>query len=310
MDENSFVKFLKSEFPFEDGIGIGDDTSIIKKGDGFQLITKDILIEGVHFDQSYFTPEEVAARALAVNLSDIAAMGGKPEYFFLGIGFPENFKDEKLFRFFKELKNRSNKWNVKLAGGDISSSPDKLFISITMVGSSINPIRRDGARTGDLIGISRVTGESSLGLELLKRGIDIPYYSGRHKVPDPELASGNIFSGFVNSMIDVSDGLVIDLGRIMDNSNKGARIKYENIPVTEDMRTICEKYGLIETDHVLAGGEDFSLLFTISSDKEKEMKKSAVKYHIIGDVIDGEGVSIEYHGREFEPERKGFDHFE
>ncbi|MCK4890801.1 MAG: thiamine-phosphate kinase [Candidatus Aminicenantes bacterium] len=310
MDENSFVKYLKSEFPFTDGTGIGDDTSIIKRENGFQLITMDILIEGVHFNHSYFTPEEIAARALAVNLSDIAAMGGEPEYFFLGIGFPENFKGEKLERFFKELKNGCKNWNVKLAGGDMSSSPDKLFISITMVGNSSNPIRRDGAKAGDLIGISRVTGESSLGMELLKRGINIPYYSGLHKVPDPEIAKGVVFSEFVNSMIDVSDGLMIDLGRIMDSSNKGARIKYEKIPVTDEMKAICDKYELKETELVLAGGEDFSLLFTISPEKEKKMKKTAVEYHIIGDVIDEEGVIVEYQGKLLELRRKGFDHFE
>jgi len=310
MDENSFVKYLKSEFPFTDGTGIGDDTSIIKGENGFQLITKDILIEGVHFDHSYFTPEEIAVRALAVNLSDIAAMGGEPEYFFLGIGFPENFKGEKLKRFFKELKNGCNRWNIKLAGGDMSSSPDKLFISITMVGKSLNPIRRSGAKAGDLIGISRVTGESSLGLELLKLGVQNPYFSDKHKVPDPEIAKGVIFSEFVNSMIDISDGLVIDLGRIMGNSNKGARIKYEKIPVTKEMRTLCGKYGLEEAELVLAGGEDFSLLFTISPGKEKAMKKTAVKYHIIGDVIDGEGISVERNGKLFELNRKGFDHFE
>ncbi len=310
MDENSFVKYLKSEFPFTDGTGIGDDTSIIKIENGFQLITKDILIEDVHFDLSYFTPEEIAARALAVNLSDIAAMGGKPEYFFLGIGFPENFKGEKLDRFFKELKKGCEKWNIKLAGGDMSSSPDKFFLSITMVGKSLNPIRRDGAKAGDLIGISRVTGESSLGMELLKLGVNIPYYSGMHKVPEPEIVSGVIFSEFVNSMIDISDGLVIDLGRIMDSSGKCARIKYEKIPVTDEMKTICGKYGLEETELVLAGGEDFSLLFTVSPEKEMEMRKTGVKYHIIGDVIDGEGVCVKHQGKLIEPKRKGFDHFE
>lgn len=310
MDENSFVKYLKSEFPFTEGTGIGDDTSITKRENGFQLITKDILIEGIHFDHSHFTPEEIAARALAVNLSDIAAMGGKPEYFFLGIGFPENFKGEKLSRFFEELKNGCNKWNIKLAGGDMSSSPDKLFISITMVGSSSNPIRRDGAKAGDLIGISRVTGESSLGLELLNRGVKIPYYSEKHKVPDPEIANGVIFSKFVNSMIDISDGLIIDLGRIMSSSNKGARIIYEKIPVTDKTRSICDKYGLEETELVLAGGEDFSLLFTISPEKETEMRKTGVKYHIIGDVINGEGVCVEHQGKLLELKRKGFDHFE
>lgn len=309
MDENSFVEYLKTEFPFSGGKGIGDDAAIIRKESGFQLITKDILIEKVHFDSAYFSPEEIAIRALGTNLSDIAAMGGNPEYFFLGLGFPEHYKGEKLNCFFKGLKDGCRKWGIELAGGDLSSSPDTLFISITMIGSSQNPARRDGAKTGDLIGLSRVTGESVVGLELLKMGIDIPYYSEKHKVPEPEISSGLVFSKYVNSMIDVSDGLLIDLGRILKNSGKGALIEYEKIPVKDEMRTICGKYSLKETELVLSGGEDFALLFTISEEQEKNLKKSGVKYHIIGNILKGEGVRVEYHGKIINTEKEGFDHF-
>lgn len=308
MDENSFVEYLKSEFPFSLGKGIGDDAAIIKKASGFQLITKDILVEKIHFDHAYFSPEEIAIRALGANLSDIAAMGGEPEYFFLGLGFPEHYKGEKLNSFFKGLKGGCKKWGVELAGGDLSFSPDSLFISITMVGSSPNPVSRDGACAGDLIGISRVTGESAIGLKLLTKGIDIQYYSGRHKDPHPEISGGLVFSEYVSSMIDISDGLLIDLGRILKNSGKGAQIEYKKIPVTDDMRMVCDKYDLSEIELVLSGGEDFALLFTIPEAQERYLKERGIEYHIIGNVLEGEGIIIEHQGEIINPEKTGFDH--
>ncbi|MEN8223574.1 MAG: thiamine-phosphate kinase [Acidobacteriota bacterium] len=309
MDENNFVEFLRSEFPFSHGIGIGDDTSIVKTDKGFQLITKDILIEGIHFDQSYFSPEDIAVKALGVNLSDIAAMGGRPDYFHLGLGFPQSFKGDKLDRFFRSLKKESEKWGIELAGGDLSLSPEMLFISVTMSGFSPDPVRRSGAENGDLIGISRVTGCSATGLELLKMGVDIPYYSKCHKDPGPEVRKGIKFSQYVNSMIDISDGLLIDLGRVMTASGKGAVIRYEDIPVSENMRSVCTKYGLNEVELVLSGGEDFALLFTISPENEKKMRDKVAGYHIIGKVTDEKGVRAESAGEVISFESTGFDHF-
>ena len=309
MDENNFVEYLRTEFPFRYGLGIGDDTSIVKIDKGYQLITKDILIEGVHFDQSYFTPEEIAVKALGVNLSDIAAMGGRPDYFHLGLGFPRLFKGERLDRFFRSLKSECKKWDIELAGGDISSSPGGLFISVTMTGFSLNPVKRSGAENGDLIGISRVTGCSAIGLELLKKGIDIPFFSECHKDPAPEVEKGMVFSQYVNSMIDISDGLLIDLERVLIRSRKGAVIRYGDIPVTEEMHSVCSELKLDEIELVLSGGEDFALLFTISPDKEQEMKGAGISFHIIGEVKKEKGIRIESGGNVIRQESTGFDHF-
>ena len=309
MDENSFVNFLRSEFPFRRGTGIGDDASIVKTDKGFQLTTKDILIEGVHFDRKYFSPEDIAVKSLGVNLSDIAAMGGRPDYFHLGLGFPGSFKGDNLNRFFRSLKNECVKWDIELAGGDLSLSPDKIFVSVTMTGFSSNPVRRSDAKHEDLIGISRVTGCSAIGLELLKKGIDLPYYTECHKYPRPEVKKGRAFSQYVNSMIDISDGLLIDLGRILSASEKGAVIRYEDIPVTDEMRDVCARYELSETELVLSGGEDFSLLFTTSREKEKEMKGSGADYHIIGEVTEKMGIRVKSADTEINLRSMGFDHF-
>ena len=147
------------------------------------------------------------------------------------------------------------------------------------------------------------------GLELLKKGIDIPYFSECHKNPAPEVEKGMVFSQYVNSMIDISDGLLIDLERVLTRSEKGAVIRYGDIPVTEEMHSVCSELKLDEIELVLSGGEDFALLFTISPDKEREMKGTGVSFHIIGEVKEEKGIKIESGGNVIRQESTGFDHF-
>jgi thiamine-monophosphate kinase len=312
MDEKGFVRFLEDNFRFSAGKGIGDDTSAVKMGDSHQLITKDILIENIHFRLDYFSLEEIARKALAVNLSDIAAMGGKAEYFYLGLGFPTRLGEKKIFDFFKGLKKECRQWQVELAGGDFSSSP-VLFISVTMVGRAENPVFREGARENDLVGITGVTGESAIGLQLLEKGIKTGPFVARHKTVKPELKKGLLLSQFVNAMIDVSDGLVLDLSRILAASKKGAHIFYEKIPVTNEMIRVCAKRGIDEYEAVLAGGEDFVLLFAISPAQESELKEQTKigDYYIIGEVTARENeITITHNGRAISLKRPGYDHLE
>jgi thiamine-monophosphate kinase len=310
MDESRFLQFLEERFPFSRGFGIGDDTSVVKIGDYYQLITKDLLIENVHFSLDYYTLEEVALKSMAVNLSDIAAMGGKPQYFYLGLGFPERLKKKTLNDFFMALEKGCLQWQVELAGGDFSSSP-YLYISITMIGQTKNPIYRNNARTGDLIGITAVTGESAIGLKLLQKGIRTGHLVHLHKTPQPEIEKGIILSKHVNAMIDVSDGLLIDLKRVLTASRKGAKIRYENIPVTEEIRKICLKNGLNEHEMVLAGGEDYVLLFTLSPGKEKDLRKENIGYHIIGEISSNPGeLIVKDRGKLIQTKTVGYDHFQ
>lgn len=310
MNENRFVQLLKDRFPFSGELGIGDDAAVVKKGGRYSLITKDILIEGVHFDFSWFSPEDIARKSLRVNLSDIAAMGGEPEFYFLALGIPEGFRGERLDRFIQALEEENEKWGVELAGGDISSSPHGLFVSLTLVGNSEVPVvRRDGAIPGHLIGITRVTGESSMGLALLQKGVDIPGFSERHRSPEPEMDKGKTLSGFASAMIDVSDGLLMDLERMMAASGTGAEINYEQIPVSLEMREVCRNHGLDEYGHVLSGGEDFALLFTLAPGMEKKLRASGMEYTVIGKVTRPEAVRVLHHGEEIRPETAGYDHF-
>jgi thiamine-monophosphate kinase len=309
MHEAEFLLFLEEKFSFSRGKGIGDDASTVRKGDCYQVITQDLLIENVHFDMDYYSIDEVALKSLAVNLSDIAAMGGVPQYFYLGLGFPKRLHGNLLLTFFESLKKGCQKWKIELAGGDFSTSSE-IFISITMVGEAHAPVFRDNAKTGDLIGITNVTGESAIGLNLLKQGIQEGYMVKKHKVPIPELKGGSILASYVNAMIDVSDGLLIDLKRILTASGKGAEIDYEKIPVTVEMKRTCQRYNLDLKEMVLAGGEDYVLLFAISPEQEQQLKKNNFKYFIIGKINNNrERIRLKDGGKLISPPDTGYDHF-
>lgn len=310
MDEQDFVRFLQENFNFRFGTGIGDDTSVVKTGDAYQLITKDILIENVHFRLDYYSLAEIALKSLAVNLSDLAAMGGAGEYFYLGLGCPERLTEKQIFAFFKGLKQGCERWNIELAGGDFSTSPG-LFISITMVGRAKTPVYRHGAKENDLVGITGVTGASALGLQLLQKGIKRGPFAAAHKTAAPEIKKGLVLAKYVNAMIDVSDGLLIDLKRILTASKKGANIFYEKIPVANRLKRVCAQHGFDEYEAVLAGGEDYVLLFTISPQKELALRqdKEKIGYYIIGEITGRENeIRVTRDGSIINVKSLGYDH--
>jgi len=310
MNEKDFVDLIKEKFKFSYGDGIGDDCSVTRTGDIYQLITTDILIENIHFDLGYFSLMEVALKSIGVNLSDIAAMGGEAKYFYLSAGFPNRFFDKGIEEFFNGIESGCKKWGVELAGGDISKS-DKLVISITMIGESDKPIMRNSAKPGDLIGMTGLTGESYIGLQFSKEGRNISRFIEKHKNVNPELQKGLILKNYVNSMIDVSDGLLMDLERILYASEiAGCSIEYDKIPVDKEMRTICEREGIDEYRAVLSGGEDFILLFTVSEDQEISLRKEETDYFIIGKISDESEIKVTDNGKSLDYIKTGFDHFE
>jgi thiamine-monophosphate kinase len=312
MNELEFVDYLERTFPFSHGTGIGDDASVVKTGATLQLITKDILIEDVHFRMEDITLQDLALKSLAVNVSDIAAMGGIPLYFYLGLGFPRRIQKEKVVDFFKGMEQGCRKWKIELAGGDYSAS-EAMFISITLIGTAQKPVYRNGAKTDDLIGITGITGESAIGLKLLLEGVKTGYFVDKHKQVEPEVEKGRVLASYVNSMIDLSDGLLLDLTRVMDASRKGAHIYYEKIPVTSRVKEICREKGWDEYENVLAGGEDYKLLFTVSRENEKKLRdeNKELEYYIIGEVNDRKGsLIVEHEGKLVKTSHAGYDHFD
>ncbi len=308
MDEPGFVAFLQKKFPFRFGLGIGDDASIVRCGRSFQLISTDLLIEDVHFRLGDVSLGVLAEKALAVNVSDIAAMGGRPQYFYLDLGFPGRLSLADLRRFFSGLARAGRRWGVELAGGDFSRA-DKLLIAVTIVGASARPLRRSGARPGDLVGITGATGGSALGLRLLLAGEKRSRFVRLHQRPLPQCAKGLVLSRFAHAMIDISDGLLLDLSRLLRASNVGAVIDYEKIPRPAAFTRDCRRRGLDEKELVLSGGEDYELLFTVSPRREKSLRRTGTGYHIIGRIHRGRRLRVRENGRELPLGGLGFDHF-
>jgi len=308
MDERQFVAYLKDKFPFRCGLGIGDDASVVRLGKYFQLISTDILIEDIHFRLQDLSLAELAEKSLAVNISDIAAMGGQAQYFYLGLGFPDGLRSEKLHAFFSGLSRAAKKWRVDLAGGDYSRSK-KMVIAVTIVGQSEKPVLRSGARPGDWIAITGPTGGSALGLKLLLAGEKDSPFIRLHKRPEPQCEKGLLLARYAHAMIDLSDGLLLDLTRLLHASAVGAEIDYEKLPVPPRFQRLCRQKNYAEKELVLAGGEDYQLLFAISPLQESRLRQTGMTYHLIGKTTKQRRLRVREKGRLLKISHLGFDHF-
>ena len=246
-------------------LGIGDDAAWVRAKTESLLVTTDLLLEGIHFDLTWTSLLDLGYKTLAVNLSDIAAMGGIPAYLTLSLGIPRHFGSEELDNFYKGIKSLAIEHNVAVIGGDISVA-DKLVISACLIGHApYRPIRRSGAKLRNDIYVTGTLGDSALGLQLLKSKVPrkkgAAYLLTRHHKPTPRLGVGALLARkrLATAMIDVSDGLLQDLGHICKASLIGARIWEETLPLSGAYRALAGKN---ETRYALAGGEDYELLFS------------------------------------------------
>jgi len=185
-----------------------------------------------------------------------------------------------------------------------------MMISITMIGQAEQPIYRHTAQVGDLIGITGPTGESAVGLRMLSAGERGGSFIRKHLDVEPQIQKGRILKDYVSAMIDISDGVILDLNRILTASAKGARIYYENVPVGPDLRKICRDRSWNEAETVLAGGEDYQLLFTVPVHKEAALKAAGINYHIIGEITQAPGLQLSDRGKPIQIRTQGYDHFE
>lgn len=305
-------------------VGIGDDAAVINVGaycDTPLLVTTDSLIEDIHFRRD-FQPEAIGWKALAVNISDIAAMGGVPEHYLLSLGVPEGISIEYIDRFVMGMTEAAEEYGLSMIGGDTTSSPDKFYISVTVLGKgSENLLLRKGARAGDVIFVTGTIGDSALGLKILEedRGVllyaptsDIGGVIDRHLRPTPRVREGIQLAkiGMVTSMIDISDGLLCDLGHICEESKVGARIWIDKLPLSQEFNTLSAKYGGIEV--ALSGGEDYELLFTVRSEDVKSFMSmtEGTKYTPIGEVLKDRVVEVVgADGSRYLPKSSGYEHF-
>ncbi len=313
MDEEQLVLHLQNHFPFSGEKGIGDDASARRLGPdalGFvHLVAKDLLIENIHFELKSHSMEEAGEKSVAVNVSDMAAMGGWGTEIYTAIGIPPYAGRKDLFRLMSGIRRGCKRWSLELGGGDVSRAPCWM-ISVTILGRSVRPVYRSGACPGDHIGLIGRTGESALGLELIHRGTPIPLYSRRHVHVNPRHLAGPVLAGMASAMIDTSDGLIKDLKRILTASECGAVLESTNLPVTRRMRETCRQHQLDPLELALTGGEDYALLFTIAPRNLSLLQTSGLRFSLIGRIhANPKRLSVQKKGLALRVSGHGFDHF-
>jgi len=260
--------------------GIGDDCAVLETaGDSVLLVTTDTLIEGVHFTAQTMPAEALGWKALAVNISDIAAMGGAPHTAFLSIGLKSGTKVSFLESFMAGFKTLADKTGIVLAGGDTVESPSSAVVTITLLGDCLKErvVYRSGARVGDDVWVTGPLGNAAAGLFLLQnQALDVsPEYESlvqAHQRPMPPLELGKALaqSGLVRAMIDISDGIAKDLGHICEQSGVGSELQGSSIPMSSNLLKLAHEVKKSPLQWAFHGGEDYELLFTASSsDKEK-----------------------------------------
>jgi len=300
-------------------VGIGDDAAAVKPVSGrLGLVTSDMLVEGVHFDLSLCDPLSLGRKSLSVNLSDIAAMGGEPRHFLLSLAVPPRIPLEFLDSFVQGMLERAAEFGVDLIGGDTCSSPDRLVISITVLGDQLPEriVRRSGARPGDRVCVTGTIGDSALGLRLLRSGERSGPAVARHLDPAPRVREGRSLaeSGIPTAMIDISDGLLADLGHILDLSSAGARIDADLLPLSPLFRAHFPHIDREALSLALAGGEDYELLFTSPAERLPELfglfGGLGTPVTVIGEITRTGGLHLlGADGAELFLDVRGYDHF-
>jgi thiamine-monophosphate kinase len=325
--EFSFIHRISSPFlkNLPDNIvGIGDDCAVIPwKKNKSLLVTTDMLIEDIHFLRSKISPQDLGYKSLAVNLSDIAAMGGIPDSAYLSLGIPKDIDVEWLDKFYTGFRNLAESEHVHLLGGDTTKSPTHIVINITVLGNA-NPkyIKyRSTAKQGDIICVTDFLGDSGAGLKCIieDRTLDedTKYLIQRHHRPRAHLAEGAWLAKQegIHAMMDVSDGIDSDLRRIMERSICGVEINLECLPISSQLRNISQRFDWQINEIAIAGGEDYCLLTTIAKKRytlisERFKKKFNRPLSKIGSIVNKDlGLKYYANGKKVEILKPGYDHF-
>ncbi len=308
---------------YEGAFGLGDDVARVPSGDF--VVTKDLLVEGVHF-RPKDPLSSVAKKALRVNLSDLAAKGARPLAYLLGCVWPAGVKEEAIADFAAGLREDQAAFKISLIGGDTTMHAAKgapLMISVTMIGApgSAGVIRRNGAKSGDDLYVSGTIGDAGLGLALLEgewkpSASHKAFLAERYRLPSPRTALGGALSDLASASIDVSDGLIADAGHIARQSSVAIEIVAEKIPLSESARAwaTAQENGDAAIGRLATFGDDYEILFTAPQSRRRsvEMASQLTKTTVsrIGSVSKGEGVRLI--GSDAKPigvAASGYDHF-
>lgn len=302
-------------------LGIGDDCAAQPLGAGELLLTTtDLLVEGVHFRREWTDLRRLGRKSVSVNVSDIAAMGGEPRALYMALALPPDLTIEEVDAFADGFLEAAGEYGAVLAGGDTCRSPGPLLISVTAEGAVAEGemIPRSGARPGDALYVSGTLGDSALALHRLLAGEEpSASLAARHHDPAARIRLGRSLAaaGIASAMIDVSDGLLADLGHILKGSETGAEVEVSALPLSGEFRqAIAAAPELIEL--ALGGGEDYELLFTVPPEREDSLAQAAedggVGITRIGQIVSADcGLLVRgADGRARPGKIRGFNHFE
>ena len=297
--------------------GIGDDCALMTLPEKQLLaISTDTLVSGVHF-LADISPGDLAFKALAVNLSDLAAMGADPAWLTLAITLPE-VDESWLAAFSDSLFEQLDYYGIQLIGGDTTRGPLSMTLGIHGMVPEGRALKRNGARPGDWIYVTGTPGDSAAGLAILQNRLQVSdrqqadYLVARHLRPTPRILHGQALRGLANSAIDLSDGLVSDLGHILKASDCGARIFLEAFPFSDALLAQVSLEQAMQWG--LAGGEDYELCFTVPEINRGALEVAignlGIPYSCIGQITAAsEGLQFLHHGDSVALDLKGYDHF-
>ena len=292
-------------------LGPGDDCAVLSTPEGCELcISTDSLVEGVHFPKG--SPAGlVASRTLAANLSDLAAMGASPHSFLLAITMPgvdESWLDE----FSATLATLSERYHAPLVGGNLSRG--NLSLTITIIGTTPvgEAVTRAGAKAGDAVYVTGTLGDAARGLELVRSGDTDSFLARRYSDPTPRLAAGEKLRGLANAMIDISDGLMADLGHIAGSSGLGAQLLAADLPLSSPL---IQSVGVDKAVQLaLFCGDDYELCFTVDAARESEIRKLTGELDLnitrVGKMVEGKQVvALDKDGQSLLSGSTGYRHF-
>jgi thiamine-monophosphate kinase len=327
--ESEIINSIRSRLQRASGVvvGVGDDAAVLKPRESKDLLACcDLMVEGVHFRRDWCEPTLIGRKALAINLSDIAAMGGTPRYAMISVaimaGSPASFV-ESLFDGIFELADQTG---VAVIGGDTSSSPGPLFIDVSVIGDCEvgKAVTRAGARPGDQVFVTGTLGASALGLRLLERGARLKDPGNnqsceeallKHLIPSPRLKTGSSIgqAGLATAMIDISDGLSTDLCHLAEESDCGAIIDAGSIPIAQSVLDyITEDPATDPLDLALNGGEEYELLFATDPGNLARISEvglqTGVRMTRIGEMIERKQLILRFGDEQRPLQVKGYEH--
>ncbi len=327
LTETALIQALNRQFgPPPPGVvlGIGDDCAAIDLGGPEYLLwTVDTLVEGVHFDLSFTPLEKLGFKAMAVNLSDIAAMGGEPRHALLSLGWPPHRDRNGALTLAAGLARAAREYGAAVIGGDTVASPGGLTVTVTLTGAvpGTQMVRRAGARPGDLVYVTGTLGDAAAGLEILKRGLDLEARLKEalieaHLAPRPQLRAGRLLAaeGLATAMIDLSDGVATDLHHLCQAGSVGARLEAAAVPLSAGLAAAAPRLGLDPLRLALMGGEDYQLLFTSPPAAAAALNRAFSRAGLappraLGEIVAGRRVLLVTETGEMDISGQGYDHF-